>query len=103
MTNVSVVTFDVADGSFTFYSKESWETTIEEWRKELAAVVPFEPEDDRCDGLLRSSRSAVWGEEVFVDFITPGVNKIILDRLPKRTYNTFINLKNKSIFREKKL
>ena len=35
MTNVSVVTFDVADGSFTFYSKESWETTIEEWRKEL--------------------------------------------------------------------
>ena len=36
MTNVSVVTFDVADGSFTFYSKESWETTIEEWRKELA-------------------------------------------------------------------
>ena len=32
MTNVSVVTFDVADGSFTFYSKESWETTIEEFR-----------------------------------------------------------------------
>ena len=60
MTNVSVVTFDVADGSFTFYSKESWETTIEEWRKELAGRgVPFEPEDDRSDGRLRSSRVCV--------------------------------------------
>ena len=72
MTNVSVVTFDVADGSFTFYSKESWETTIEEWRKELAGR-----------GVLSSQKTIAAmddyevveccvGEEVFVDFITPG-------------------------------
>ena len=64
MTNVSVVTFDVADGSFTFYSKESWETTIEEWRKELEAGGSFRARRDRCDGLLRSSRSAVWRRSV---------------------------------------
>ena len=59
MTNVSVVTFDVADGSFTFYSKESWETTIEEWRKELAAGGSFRARRRRSDGRLRSSRVCV--------------------------------------------
>jgi len=73
MTNVSVVTFDVADGSFTFYSKESWETTIEEWRKELAdRGVPFEPEDVAAMDDYEVVE-CVWGEEVFVDYIPEDV------------------------------
>ncbi len=73
MTNVSVVTFDVADGSFTFYSKESWETTIEEWRKELAGRgVPFEPEDVAAMDDYEVVE-CVWGEEVFVDYIPEDV------------------------------
>ena len=73
MTNVSVVTFDVADGSFTFYSKESWETTIGEWRKELAGRgVPFEPEDVAAMDDYEVVE-CVWGEEVFVDYIPEDV------------------------------
>ena len=73
MTNVSVVTFDVADGSFTFYSKESWETTIEEWRKELAGRGdPFEPEDVAAMDDYEVVE-CVWGEEVFVDYIPEDV------------------------------
>ena len=70
MTNVSVVTFDVADGSFTFYSKESWETTIEEWRKELAIETPFEPEDIAAMDYYEVV-DLLFGEEVFIDFVTP--------------------------------
>jgi hypothetical protein len=71
MTNVSVVTFDVADGSFAFYSKESWETTIEEWRKELAIETPFEPEDIAAMDYYEVVE-LLFGEEVFIDFVTPG-------------------------------
>ena len=35
MTNVYTVTFDIADGSFDFYSKEAWKVQIAEWREEL--------------------------------------------------------------------
>ena len=69
MRNVSVVTFDVADGSFTFYSKESWETTIEEWRKELAIETPFEPEDIAAMDYYEVV-DLLFGEEVFIDFVT---------------------------------
>ena len=73
MTNVSVVTFDVADGSFTFYSKESWETTIEEWRKELTGWGDtFEPEDIAAMDDYEVVE-CVWGEEVFVDYIPEDV------------------------------
>ena len=71
MANVSVVTFDVADGSFTFYSKESWETTIEEWRKELAVESSFEPEDIAAMDYYEVVE-VLFGEEVFIDFVTPG-------------------------------
>ena len=69
MTNVSVVTFDVADGSFTFYSKESWETTIGEWREEL---VENEYVEDGQELDHQEIVEMLWGEEMFVDFITPG-------------------------------
>ena len=71
MTNVSVVTFDVADGSFTFYSKESWETQVEEWCKELAIETPFEPEEI-AEMDYYEVVELLFGTEVFVDFITPG-------------------------------
>ena len=31
-----IVTFDIADGSFDFYSKKEWNNQLAEWRQELA-------------------------------------------------------------------
>lgn len=30
-----IVTFDIADGSFDFYSKKEWEAQLQAWRVEL--------------------------------------------------------------------
>ena len=31
-----IVTFDIADGSFDFYSEIEWESQLADWRQELA-------------------------------------------------------------------
>ena len=71
MTNASVVTFDVADGSFTFYSKESWETTIEEWRRELV-IEGYLDAGDEEELDYYEVVELLWGDEMFIDFITAG-------------------------------
>jgi hypothetical protein len=69
MTNIYAVTFDIADGSFMFYSKESWNIQIEEWREEL---VENEYVEDGQELDHQEIVEMLWGEEMFVDFITPG-------------------------------
>ena len=71
MTNASVVTFDVADGSFTFYSKESWEITIEEWRRELV-IEGYLDAGDEEELDYYEVVELLWGDEMFIDFITAG-------------------------------
>jgi hypothetical protein len=67
MTNVYTVTFDIADGSFEFYSKEAWKVQIAEWRKEL--------EETGCEDVADMDYYEVvellWGDELFIDFVTP--------------------------------
>ena len=73
MTNVSVVTFDVADGSFTFYSKESWESQVQSWRDELFESGMIEDRDIIDEMDYYEVVECMWGEEVFVDYIPEDV------------------------------
>ena len=68
LCNFDIVTFDVADGSFQFYSKEQFEQHVDQLRNDLVA-----------DGLVESDEgldfddvlSLTYGDEVFWDWM-PG-------------------------------
>ena len=57
-----IVTFDIADGEFDFYTKDQWETLIDEWRDELESEGYYaEDEEDVV--------SMVHGDEFFWDWL----------------------------------
>ena len=76
-----MVTFDIADGSFDFYSEIEWESQLADWRQELAddgyVGAEFLDEDELVE--------MVCGEEMFFETV-PNIivtgNKISLDRIP---------------------
>jgi hypothetical protein len=70
MTNVYTVTFNVADGSFEFYSKEAWKVQIAEWREELELETSYEAEDIAMMDYYEVVE-LLWGDEMFIDFVTP--------------------------------
>jgi|TARA_B110000285_G_scaffold216928_1_gene264713 hypothetical protein len=65
-----IVTFDIADGSFDYYSKEAWKTQLTSWRVELEA--------DGYEGSEALDAEEVvemmYGEEMFFDEV--GIEKI---------------------------
>jgi|TARA_R110000772_G_scaffold80153_5_gene171273 hypothetical protein len=65
MTNARVVTFNIADGSFDFYTKAMWQVQLCEWRQDL--------EDDGYEGCealdAEELVEMIWGEEMFFDEI----------------------------------
>ena len=66
--NFDIVTFDVADGSFEFYSKESFEQYVDNLRNDLVNEGLVESDEglDNDDVL-----SMALGDEVFWDWM-PG-------------------------------
>ena len=61
-----IVTFDIADGSFDFYSKKEWNNQLAEWRQELS--------DDGLGGDLEALDAEelvemMYGEELFFDTV----------------------------------
>jgi len=61
-----IVTFDIADGSFDFYSKKEWNNQLAEWRQELS--------DDGLGGDLEALDAEelvemMYGEEMFFDTV----------------------------------
>ena len=57
-----IVTFDVADGEFDFYTKDQWEALIDEWRDELESEGYYaEDEEDVV--------SMTHGDELFWDWL----------------------------------
>jgi hypothetical protein len=63
-----VVTFDIADGSFEFYTKEEFEKFVDAERNELLENDMIEADDDLdVDGIL----SLAYGDEMFWDWL-PG-------------------------------
>ena len=69
MTNARVVTFDIANASFHFYTQDMWEVQIAEWRDDL--------ETNGCEDVADMDEDAVveciWGDEMFVDYIPEDV------------------------------
>jgi len=66
--NFDIVTFDVADGSFQFYSKEQFEQHVDQLRNELVEDGHIESDEGLdFDDIL----SLTYGDEVFWDWM-PG-------------------------------
>ena len=73
MTNAQVVTFDIANGTFDFYTKEQWDNQVQEWRDELFGSNMIEDRDivDEMDEY--EIVDCMYGEELFVDYIPEDV------------------------------
>jgi len=73
MTNAQVVTFDIANGTFDFYTKEQWDNQVQEWRDELFGSNMIEDRDivDEMDEY--EVVDCMYGEELFVDYIPEDV------------------------------
>ena len=69
-----IVTFDIADGSFDYYTNEEWQNQLAEWRQELADDGYEGAEDVDAEELIEM----VYGDELFFEEIP----EIVLDRIP---------------------
>ena len=69
MTNASVVTFDIANGTFDYYTKDMWESQVQSWRDELFASGMIEDRDTVEEMDEYEVVECMWGEEVFIDYI----------------------------------
>lgn len=63
MEKVEVVTFDISDQSFDYYTMEQWDNQLQSWREELRDEGM--PEDLTDDEVVE----AMYGEELFYDII----------------------------------
>ena len=64
MTNARVVTYDIADGRFDFYTKEGWQEQLCEWRQE----IEDSGYEESCDGLdAEEVVEMMWGEELYFE------------------------------------
>lgn len=63
MKKVEVVTFDIADQSFDYYTLEQWKNQVQSWRKELLEELNMEDLTD--DEVVE----AMYGNELFYDII----------------------------------
>lgn len=63
MEKVEVVTFDISDQSFDYYTLEQWNRQIELWREELQDEGMAEDLTD--DEVVE----AMYGDELFYDII----------------------------------
>ena len=73
MTNAQVVTFDIANGTFDFYTKKQWDNQVQDWRDELFESGMIEDRDivDEMDEY--EVVDCMYGEELFVDYIPADV------------------------------
>ena len=73
MTNARVVTFDIANGTFDFYTQDMWESQVQSWRDELFESGMIEDRDIIDEMDYYEVVECIWGEEVFVDYIPEDV------------------------------
>ena len=59
-----VVTFNIADGEFSFYTKDQWEQLIDEWRDALYDGSGIEDELDD-----ESVIEMIHGDEIFWEWL----------------------------------
>ncbi len=73
MTKLYAVTFDIANGTFDYYTQEMWNNQVQSWRDELFDSGTIEDRDiveemHECEIL-----ECMWGDEVFMEFIPEDV------------------------------
>ena len=73
MTNAQVVTFDIANGTFDYYTKDMWENQVREWRDELFESGTIEDIEIIEEMDEYEVVECIWGEEMFVDYIPEDV------------------------------
>ena len=73
MTNASVVTFDIANGTFDYYTKDMWENQVREWRDELFESGMTDDINIIEEMDFYEVVECIWGEEMFVDYIPEDV------------------------------
>jgi len=73
MTNARVVTFDIANGTFDFYTKKQWDNQVQEWRDELFESGMIEDRDIVNEMDEYEVVDCTYGEELFVDYIPEDV------------------------------
>ena len=73
MTNAQVVTFDIANGTFDYYTKDMWENQVREWRDELFESGIIEDIEIIEEMDEYEVVECIWGEEMFVDYIPEDV------------------------------
>ena len=74
MTNARVVTFDIANGTFDFYTQDMWNYQIRVWRDEMFESGMIEYRDIIEEMDEYEVVENIWGEEMFVDCIPEDVN-----------------------------
>ena len=70
-----IVTFDIANGDFDYYTKEEWSNQLAEWRAELKADGYEGAMEVHAEELMEM----VYGDELFFE----EVPEIVLDRMPR--------------------
>ena len=73
MTSVRVVTFDIGNGNFDFYTKKQWDNEVQDWRYELFSSGMIEDRDivDEMDEY--EVVECMYGEELFFEYIPEDV------------------------------
>ena len=70
-----IVTFDIGNGSFDYYTKVNWENQLTAWREELEADDYEGSEALDAEELVEM----MYGDELFFQ----EVPQIVLDRMPR--------------------
>ena len=73
MTNARVVTFDIANGTFDFYTQDMWNSQVQSWRDELFESGMIEDIEIIEEMDEYEVVECIWGEEMFVDYIPEDV------------------------------
>jgi hypothetical protein len=70
-----IVTFDIGNGDFDYYTNEEWESQLTAWREELEADDYEGSEALDAEELVEM----MYGDELFFQ----EVPQIVLDRMPR--------------------
>ena len=70
-----IVTFDIGNGDFDYYTNEEWSNQLAEWRAELEADGYEGAEAVDAEELVEMT----YGDELFFE----EVPEIVLDRMPR--------------------
>jgi hypothetical protein len=73
MTNARVVTFDIANATFDFYTQDMWNNQVQSWRDEMFESGMIDDRDIIEEMDEYEVVECICGEEMFIDYIPEDV------------------------------